>query len=192
MRFSGVWCVALLALCGAGCHATRAQPLAPELAGSDEDAQLEFWHALPERKAVSNDEAFHALLLFVDGKDDSADYDGRVSAMKERRMLPAGFREGAGEAARRGTVARALSRALGVEGGLTMRVFGPTSRYATRELQYAGVFPPSSPQQTFSGAEFLGIMGRAEDYQRVQTDDAFAPDAAGEAVGGGGGDDGGA
>jgi hypothetical protein len=59
---------------------------------------------------------------------------------------------------------------LSIKGGLTMRVFGPHPRYAERELEYAGLFPPSSPQQVFSGAEFLGIIGRAEDYQRVSGD----------------------
>ena len=165
----------LLLACAAGCSSTpQTQTLAPEFAKNDPDAQLEFWHALPDRKAVSNDEAFHALLLFVDGEDASEDYGQRVQALKDRRMLPDGFADGAASPVRRGTLAVALARALDIRGGLTMRVFGPTARYATRELQYAGVYPPSSPQQTFSGAEFLGIIGRAEDYQRVRNGDALA------------------
>lgn len=107
-------------------------------------------------------------------------------------MLPADF-AGAPEAAlRRGTLAVALARALDIRGGLTMRLFGTSPRYATRELQYAGVYPPSSPQQTFSGAEFLGIIGRAEDYQRVRDpDEALDPapldePVAGESEAGGG------
>jgi hypothetical protein len=153
-----------------GCHAATshfAQPLTTELAKGDPDAQVEFWHALPDRKAVSNDEAFHAFLLFADGDDQSANYDGRVEALKHRRMLSGDFSGAAGEPVRRGTVAVAMAQVLSIRGGLTMHVFGPSPRYAVRELQYAGLFPPSSPQQTFSGAEFLGIIGRAEDYQRV-------------------------
>ena len=65
-----------------------------------------------ERKAVSNDEAFHALLLFVDGEDAAADYDGRVRALKDRRMLPGGFDGAADAPVRRGTLAVALARAL--------------------------------------------------------------------------------
>jgi hypothetical protein len=38
---------------------------------------------------------------------------------------------------------------------------------------YTGLFPASSPNQTFSGQELLGIFGRAEDYQRTQS--AAAP-----------------
>ena len=175
-----------------GCHATSshiAQPLAPELAKSDPDVQVEFWHTLPDRKAVSNDEAFHGLLLFADGDDRSADYAGRVETLKQRRMLPGDFSATAGEPARRGTVAVALAEVLSIRGGLTMHLFGSSSRYAVRELQYAGLFPPSSPQQTFSGAEFLGIIGRAEDYQRAQgpAEDELPPAAAAEAAGDTGG-----
>jgi hypothetical protein len=49
-----------------------------------------------------------------------------------------------------------------------MRAFGPTPRYATRELVYLDLYPPSGPNQTFSGTEFLGIMGKIEDYQRAE------------------------
>jgi len=69
-----------------------------------------------------------------------------------------------------------LVRALSIKGGLTMRVLGPTPRYAVRELQGQGLLPPSSPQQFLSGAELLGIIGRAEDYQRTHGAVAAAPD----------------
>jgi hypothetical protein len=180
MRFSLT--MLLAAVVAAGCQSSKVgQPLDPKLAGNDLDAQLEFWHALPERKAVSNDEAFHALLLFVEGTDAAADYDGRVRLLKDRRMLPANFDGAAEDVVRRGIVAMALAKALEIEGGLTMQLFGSSPRYAVREMQYAGLFPASSPQQTFSGAEFLGIIGRAEDYQRAQIEDAFAPAADGGA-----------
>jgi hypothetical protein len=173
----GIMAMAMLsALSGCGATPGIAEPLTPELAKNDPDAQLEFWHALPQRKAVSNDEALHALLLFADGKDDAADYAGRVEGLKQRLMLPGDFDAAAGEPVRRGTVAVALARTLGISGGLTMHLFGASPRYAVRELQYVGLFPPSSPQQTFSGAEFLGIIGRAEDFQRGQAEDALAPE----------------
>src|SRR5687768_10373865 len=182
-----------------GCRSsTPAEALDPQFATAGPDAQLDFWHALPERKAVSNDEAFHAVLLFAEGEDATGDYAERVRAMKERRMLPGGFGAPADAPVRRGTLAVALAQALDIRGGLTMRVFGIQPRYAVRELQYAGVYPPSSPQQTFSGAEFLGIIGRAEDYQRVREQGAASTEtppvapAAGTGAGGESAGDGGA
>src|SRR3954453_17011307 len=54
--------VALAAL--SGCHSPRkGEPLAKDLAGSDPDAQVNFWHALTDKPVTSNDEAFHGLLL---------------------------------------------------------------------------------------------------------------------------------
>lgn len=171
----------IVGIAASGCRtSTAAQPLAPEMAGSEPEAQMEFWHALPERRVASNDEAFHALLLFIDGADPAADYDTRVQAMRDRKMLPAAFNGTAGEAVKRGTLAVALARALEVKGGLSMRLFGPTPRYAVRELQYAGLFPQSSPQQTFSGPELLGIIARAEDFQRMYNEDALADGAPSE------------
>jgi hypothetical protein len=52
-----------------------------------------------------------------------------------------------------------------------MRLVGPApmnGRYAVRELQFMELYPPSSPNQTFSGTEFLGIIGKLEDYRREQ------------------------
>lgn len=181
MRFerSGIRALPLLALLAAtGCgSAPMAQPLSAELSKDEPDAQMEFWHTLPDRRIASNDEAFHALLLFVDGSDPSGDYDGRVATMKQRGMLPADFNGLQAAGVKRGTVAVAIARALEIKGGLSMRLFGPTPRYAMRELQYMNLFPPSSPQQTFSGQELLGIIGRAEDYQRSFNEDALADGA---------------
>jgi hypothetical protein len=154
-----------LFLCG--CQSPRAgKPLAKEFAGSDPDAQLNFWHALTDEPIASNDQAFHALLLYVDNKDDSTDYGARVAALKRREMLPAKFASPADAGVTRGTVAVAMMRILNERGGVTTRVFGPSPRYAVRELMFLNVIPASTPNQALSGNELVGIIGRLEDYQR--------------------------
>lgn len=172
------WSLLLLA----GCQTARVeQPLTMELGGNDPDAQLEFWHRLAEEPVTSNDDAFHGLLLFLDGEDPAADYAGRVAALKDRRMLPPGFGEPAEQAVRRGTLAVALVRALNIRGGILMTLTGAHPRYAVRELQYVGLYPPSSENQTFNGSEFLGVIGKAEDYQRgTERAGAGAETASGE------------
>lgn len=160
---------AILLLWLAGCQSARvADPLTREPGGSDPEQQLAFWHGLADRPVTSNDDAFHALLLFADGQDPATDYAGRVANLKGRRMLPAGFNRPSDEAIERGNFAVALSRALAVRGGIVMSLFGPSPRYATKELEHLGVFPPSSPNQTFSGAELLGVMSKAEEHQQAK------------------------
>jgi hypothetical protein len=155
----------------AGCQTAHVeQPLTAKLAATtadDADARMEFWHQLSDQPLASNDDAFHALLLYFDGKDDAADYAARVERLKSRGMLPKDFAGAADGAVDRGTVAVAIAQSLGIKGGLTARMFGMSPRYAVRALQYQDLYPlESSPNQTFSGAEFVGIIGRVEDYQQ--------------------------
>jgi len=168
MLFRPLTVFALLVL--SGCHAaTVTQPLPASIMRDDPQSQMEFWHVLTERPEVSNDETFHALLLFIDGRDALPDYSARVATMKRRSLIPESFGRSANEAVGRGTLAFAMVRILDIKGGLTMSLFGPSERYATRELQYLGLYPASSPNQTFSGAELIGIIGRMEDYQRSRS-----------------------
>lgn len=162
--------VLLLLLVGTsvGCQSVRvSDPVDPTfLASQSDDDQMTFWHDLASRSLVANDEAFHALLLFVDGHDDSETYEERVATLKGRKMLPGGFNAQADHAITRGNMAVAIVGALNIKGGVMLRLTGANPRYALRELAYEGLFPQSSSHQTFTGQQFLGIIGKAEDYQR--------------------------
>ena len=157
----------ILSVLLAGCHSAKvAETLTAKLGGNDPDAQMEFWHTLAERNLTSNDEAFHGLLLYLDAEDPATDYAGRVKALKAKGLLNADFNQPSDQAIQRGILAQALVRALKIKGGMLQRITHDSPRYAVRELMYMDLYPPSSPQQTFSGTEFLGIIGRIEDYQR--------------------------
>jgi hypothetical protein len=150
-----------------GCQRpTVQQPLTRTLGGVDPGQQMEFWHELAARPVACNDEAFHGLLLYVDPNAGAADYAARTAALKQRGLLPATFDEPADRAVGRGTVAVIVANRLKVKGGLMRRALPDSPRYAIRELVAMNVFPPSSENQTFSGSEMLGIIGRVEDYER--------------------------
>ena len=170
---AGVCAATLLLMIGCQAHRTG-KPLASELAGNDPDAQINFWHALADEPVTSNDAAFHGLLLFADGKDNSTEYAGRVAALRARRWLPRDFNEPPDAAVKRGTVAVAIMRLLNQRGGVTTTILGPVPRYAVRELMFLNVYPPSTPNQSFSGTEFVGIIGAVEDFQRGHADNPAA------------------
>ena len=161
-----VACAVAWALLGCAAMPTVPDSVLARAGGSDEQQQLDYWHEVATKDLIGNDEAFHGLLLYVDGKDDAAGYAQRVASLKSRGFLPRNFDGGANEAVDRGTVAVALARHLRLKGGLTMRLTGLTPRYATRELEYRGVYPPSSTNQIFTGGEFVGVIGKAEDFRR--------------------------
>ncbi|HWE05191.1 MAG TPA: hypothetical protein VG274_00695, partial [Rhizomicrobium sp.] len=162
-------------LFAAGCTSTHVrEPLPAGWAADDSHARTEFWYSLTSRPVAANDEVFHGLLLYLDGSDKCVDYAARVKEMQSRKMLPADFRGAADEAADRGTLAYALVRVLKIDGGLTMHLFGDSPRYALRALEYRGIYPTCSANQGISGAQFVGIMQKAEEYERGNPADAPA------------------
>ena len=167
-------------LAWSGCQMARVpDPLTRTLAGNDDNAQFDFWYELNTRPRTSNDEAFHGLLLYLDDRDPASDYDGRVRVLKDRNLLPRSFDRPADEVVRRGTLAVAIARLLGVEGGVMMRLSRGHERYALLELEDMGLFPISSENQSFSGAEFIGIMGRVQDFRTGEAANTPAADLQG-------------
>ena len=157
-----------------GCRsATVAESVTKTLASESgtipQDTQIDFWHNLIDHALTSNDDALHGLLLYIDGKDESTDYAARVTSLKSRGYLPGYFNEPADRAIGRGTFAFAATKALRVKGGVMQHLL-PSPRYALREMVYLGVFPPSSTNQTFTGAEYVGVIGKMEDYDRGNVD----------------------
>ena len=156
----------LALLLASGCAATHVrQPLPAALSANTNEAQGEFWYQLAHQPIATNDETFHSLLLYLDSKDTSASYADRVAVLKARHMLPAGFNGAGDEPVSRGNLAVALDQILKIRGGLTMRVLGPTPRYALRAAVEQGILPPSSPNQGLSGGELVGVMQKAEEYE---------------------------
>jgi len=170
----------------AGCaRPIVAEPLTAKFGGNDLDQQLEFWHQLADQPVCSNDEAFHGLLLFLDGESAADSYEARVAELKSRGLLSQKFSEPAGTAVGRGTMAVAVAKSLKISGGVMYRLAPDCDRYALRELIYLNIYPVSSPNQTFSGSELLGIIGRMEDWQRGNPADKRAAQLPGEPVPGG-------
>jgi len=151
----------------AGCQAAHVEhPITQAAGGTDADSQLEFWSELESQPITSNDDAFHGLLLYLDGNDAATDYAHRLAALKARGLLLPGFDRPADEAVSRGVLAVAIAKVLQIKGGVMMRLTaGNFDRYALRELVYRKVYPAGSENQTFSGAEYVGIIGKIDDYQ---------------------------
>ncbi len=157
-------CVMPLAM--TGCQSAQVtENLTEQYAGNNLDSQMNFWHSLNDKKLISNDEAFHGALLFYCGEDHSKNYDERVWRLKEDGFLPDSFSGADNEAITRGQLAALLAKMVELDGGVMMRIFGPTPRYALKEMVALRIFPTSSSQQVLNGAQYLEIMGRVEDYQ---------------------------
>src|SRR6476661_6996242 len=67
--------IALLALTVAGCASVPAgKSVVSEISAKPNASDVEFWHTLQDRPLATNDDAFHGLLIYLDGSDSSTDY----------------------------------------------------------------------------------------------------------------------
>ena len=135
---------------------------------NDVTAQLDFWHELPGRSAVTNNEGLHGVILFLEGQDSTGSYEERVAWFDERGWLTAGFDEDPNVAMQRGTLAKVLAHALEIDGGVMMRLTGKSPRYATRELVFLDILPEGTELMVIDGLDYLGVISSAEEYQNLQ------------------------
>lgn len=159
-----IWVTAAGALaCLAGCHRTTiTNPLPIDDVASDPQQDLEFWHSLPGRSAVSNNEGFHGLILLEEGKDDSKNYEERLAYAREKQWVDTSFDEPGDLAMRRGTLAKAITVANDIQGGVMMHLTRKSPRYATFELVYMRIMGDGSPQMVLSGLDYVGVIGKVQ------------------------------
>jgi hypothetical protein len=132
---------------------------------ADPAAEVVFFHNLASSGRVSNDEALHALTLLALDEDPTQSYEERVAAAKAAGWLKPEFDEPAELVTRKGMVAECLVRMLRIDGSVMLSVFGPSGRYSVRELIALGIMPAESTErQAMSGAELVGVLGRARDH----------------------------
>ena len=168
-RIRPIVAFAVAGLALAACDRSRLS--SPVITGYDRSSIVEsvdFWHKLPERVAVTNDEGLHGLILFADGDDPNKTYAQRVEYLRALGWLRDGFDEPADLAMQRGTLAKGLAHALDIEGGVMMRLTDRNPRYSTRELIFMGLMPPGTEQQVLNGYQYIGVISEAQDYELLK------------------------
>ncbi|GAB4553874.1 MAG: hypothetical protein Tsb0013_16330 [Phycisphaerales bacterium] len=149
---------------------------------NDIAAQLDFWHELPGRSAITNNEGVHGVILMVEGADTSGSWENRLAYLDERAWLPEELRDAQPDVVmRRGELAAILARVMGIEGGVMMRLTNGSPRYAYREMVYRGFMPQGSDQMVLDGVDFLGVIARCEDHRMSEARRAEAERAAQQA-----------
>ncbi len=153
-----------LAACLSGCAATRTvlEDSAVDTF-ADDDAELDFWDDLATRRVVTNNDALHGLLLVADDEDAAEDYETRAATARLRGWMNAESTPPADESANVGMIAVAVCDILDIQGGVTMRLLGPSPRYCTREIVYRELVSRRTENQSLSGLEFVDLIGRMED-----------------------------
>jgi hypothetical protein len=177
------------ALVGAGCARTVVgSPLNTGYSSGNVAAELGFMEDISKRTVVANDEGLHALFALADAGDRNRTYEERVDVAKSRGWLSKDWDEPGDLAMQRGTLARCMVVMCRIQGGVMLRVLGPTARYATRELVYLDILPQGTEEQTLSGPELVGALNKAQDFLRLRAAREREGGGAGAGAGGDGRD----
>lgn len=120
----------------------------------------ELAYRLSGKTWCTNDEACSMMLHFIDGEDPFAAFEERTDDLRQRGVMPEGWRLNADEPVTKGTLAYMLFQAMEQPGGLMMRLL-PGRRYAYREAVDMNLMAKGSEDEPLTGPEVVGVMGRA-------------------------------
>ena len=161
-------------LVGCGPSNTGAAPwqnLPPEPATAVNDA--EFFHYLITGVAsVAQNDAYRAILIWIDGKDESRHFGQRIETLQSRGLLSPGWAHNPVEPLTRGRLASIVCRRYTIRSSVALLLTGPNERAARRELEYRRIMIPGG-DGPMSGAEFVNVLKRA-DEMLGSPDDAVA------------------
>ncbi len=83
----------------------------------------------------------------------------------QKKLIKRSYAKDPDRLVNRGQMAYMICKAIGIKGGLTMRLFGVSERYGYRECVYLGLIPAGTRADKISGSEMLGILAHAMDYR---------------------------
>jgi hypothetical protein len=133
--------------------------------------------------ATAADAARAMVLLASEGETDRPDFDAARAWLAERDVSTAWLAEAtATDPIAKGRLAALVCRALGVKGGLGMRLLGPTPRLALRECVYLELMEQGATGTHVRGGELSGVIDRAHRL-RLETTGREVPELEGDPSG---------
>ena len=145
-----------------GVQAFKDLPAAQGKVSSD----AEFFYELTNKQYCTTDDAYRGVLYFVDGTDSSANFQERAARVQMHGLVKKNWEHNPQAPISKGKVAYMFARALELPGGVMYNITNASVRYALRELIYHDIIKGGSEGDKVSGAEYVGILGRADDYRQ--------------------------
>lgn len=163
----------LLAIALAGCAPSGIKPAMAfaDLPPAEEEVTSDagFLYELSEKKHCTLDDAYRGMLYFIDGTDTADDFEQRAARLAMHEVIDKRWTHNPNSPATKGRIGYMLARAIGIKGGVMYNITGASPRYALRELAYRGIIVGTSENAHISGAEYVGILGRADDYRQARS-----------------------
>lgn len=105
-----------------------------------------------------------AILMGIE--DEYISLDSQITFLNEKKFLPKKVATNfePTQPLRRGLTAYIFCRVLEIDGGVILRLFGISERYALTELVHQGIMAPGNKNEIISGEELISILMQAANY----------------------------
>lgn len=128
--------------------------------------EIYFVNLLSKRISYRYD-AVKSIIMLMGVDEEYIDLDSQVRYLKEKCILPKQYAESFDSMLplRKGLAAYLFLRALEIKGGIALHLFGPSERYALKELIFQGIMSPGYANDIVSGSELVQMMSQAARYK---------------------------
>jgi hypothetical protein len=120
-----------------------------------------------EKQRASFEDVCRVISTLLHDKDPQQPFDKMRTSLIKEGIIPGDWVYKRESPVTKGMLAYMLCKVLDIKGGLTMRIFGTSQRYALRECKWIGLITrASSAKEYVSGKELLAIFTRASVYKK--------------------------
>ncbi|MFC1666332.1 hypothetical protein ACFL0P_00480 [Candidatus Omnitrophota bacterium] len=145
-------------------HAYKKKTPAPEKSPRMPD--MDYFRGLLERRVTFLKDICRVLVILMGEEARLKDFDSQLAFLKEKKIIPKeiGSRLKPEEPLRKGVASIMFCRALGLKGGISLRIFKSSSRYALKELMFEGMMISGRTDDLLNGKELVFTLTKAADY----------------------------
>lgn len=139
-----------------------AEKLSPPDVRSGQNAYFE---ELLTKEAASLADAYKTLVILIGTDGQFRDVDSQFGYLEGEGIIPKSIKgSGHDTLLRKGAAAHMFAKTMDIKGGITLRVFGLSERYAFKELVYREIMYPGNIHDVMSGPELILTLIQAADY----------------------------
>jgi hypothetical protein len=153
----------------AGCNTAGSDPWVgrtdlPEETWKGTPDAIFFNYLVTEVPVLSQNDAYHAMLIWAEGEDPTDNFGDRLVELEKRGLVDKGWIHDPAAPITRGRVASMVVRYYDVRTSVALLLVGPSERAARRELEYRNVMAAGGGDwANLSGAEFVNVLKKADE-----------------------------
>jgi len=138
-----------------------------------ERIDVSYFRELLSKRVAFLSDASKALVILLGVEAQEKDFASQTAFLKEKNIVPKNFAVETGQhkPLRKGLAAYMFCQALQIKGGIWLRLFGASQRYALKELVFEEIMLPGNLNDIVSGKELVVIFTNAAEYLAKRTSD---------------------